>query len=496
MAIDLVELIHLKVTSIVMEGETTNLFEKENALNQFYPFLLRILSEKPDLVSRLTNQLNPRLSDLFETNPALKNDFLEQVSGSAPTSDIENTLSAAIAPTFGLLQAEAGSSEPEAVSYFLNQNEHSITRNLPHWATTFLTALGIGTVASNTTAASPIVESDPEPTYVMAEEEPQTNKWLPIIALLIGLAILALLFKACSDRKEAQPIAADTTQSVTGQPAALTLTTGTTGALAACSILIGDAQYLDVLQGQIKQIFTSPNLCGAENNNTYHNAFIDQDTIPSVLKFVQGMPNVALTWVGDQVSVQAASDEDAQKIADYIRSTAKNVKVTTQQAVVLDVDNTVNNSISAAEKALASIQTDNVKAIDVATALNMQIINFASASSEIPVINKSILDQAAALIKRANHVQLTIEGHTDATGDAAANKKLSHERAKSVMDYLITQGVDPSQLQAVGFGQEKPKADNATEDGKFRNRRIEFQVLNKETGTVRHVDEEGVKKEN
>ena len=79
MAVDLLELIRIKVSSMVMEGETTHLFEKENALNQFYPVLLSLLKNKPDLLSTLTNQLNPRLGDLFNGLTGVKQQLLEQI---------------------------------------------------------------------------------------------------------------------------------------------------------------------------------------------------------------------------------------------------------------------------------------------------------------------------------------------------------------------------------------------------------------------------------
>ena len=160
-----------------------------------------------------------------------------------------------------------------------------------------------------------------------------------------------------------------------------------------------------------------------------------------------------------------------------------------------EVDRAVNDSITQAGQALANIDRNNVTALDIATALNLQIINFDSASSEIPKSNQQILDQAAALMKGAPHVVLNVEGHTDATGNAQANKTLSLQRAQAVVKYLVAQGVNPTQLKAVGFGQEQPVADNATESGKFRNRRIEFEVVNTETGTVRKVDEQGVNKQ-
>jgi len=61
-----------------------------------------------------------------------------------------------------------------------------------------------------------------------------------------------------------------------------------------------------------------------------------------------------------------------------------------------------------------------------------------------------------------------------------------------VVDYLIFKGVDPAQLRAIGYGQEKPIADNQTDEGKFKNRRIEFEVLNTDSGVVREVDDRGV----
>lgn len=99
-------------------------------------------------------------------------------------------------------------------------------------------------------------------------------------------------------------------------------------------------------------------------------------------------------------------------------------------------------------------------------------------------------------MQKSPQVKLTVMGHTDATGDAAVNKTLSQNRAQAVVDYLIFKGVDPAQLRAIGYGQEKPIADNQTDEGKFKNRRIEFEVLNTDSGVVREVDDRGVEKVN
>jgi outer membrane protein OmpA-like peptidoglycan-associated protein len=71
---------------------------------------------------------------------------------------------------------------------------------------------------------------------------------------------------------------------------------------------------------------------------------------------------------------------------------------------------------------------------------------------------------------------MTIEigGHTDNTGDAAANVALSQQRADAVRTYLIQQGVPEAMLVAKGYGDARPIAGNDTEEGRFHNRRIEF----------------------
>src|SRR3546814_6423562 len=66
-------------------------------------------------------------------------------------------------------------------------------------------------------------------------------------------------------------------------------------------------------------------------------------------------------------------------------------------------------------------------------------------------------------------LELSIEGHTDNTGDAAHNRSLSADRARAVADALVALGVVPGRLQSQGFGQDRPVADNATEEGRARS---------------------------
>ena len=494
MNINLIDLLKKKVSAIVLEGETEYLSEKSQALTSFSPILLSILKSQPKLIESLQNQLNPRLTDIFITNPALKQQFLEQISGTVPTGAMESTLNRSIAPTLGVLEIEAGSAEPSAIVHLIETHWSAVSNALPPWALALLSALGIGTAVEHTLHQAPEITS-----YKEAEEKKKSGFLLPLIAFVILAVLLAFIFRACSGQKETESVSTLPAQTASSEPAKLQLSTGAAGYLTTCQLYSGNASYINILQQEIKQIFNHTMGCGVESNANYHTEFIDQDAIPSVLKLVKGVPNASLTWMGNQLSIQTANPTDAQQLAAKIQPLVKNMTVLTQAATntatLVDSHAVISTGNSNAEKALAEINPDNIRALDIATALNMQIINFDTASSHIPEANKSILDQAAALMKRAPQVKLTVKGHTDAVGHAATNKTLSQKRAQAVVDYLVKQGVDPAQLQAVGYGQEQPIADNSTANGQFKNRRIEFEVLNTETGVVREVNEEGIKKQ-
>jgi OmpA-OmpF porin, OOP family len=101
-------------------------------------------------------------------------------------------------------------------------------------------------------------------------------------------------------------------------------------------------------------------------------------------------------------------------------------------------------------------------------------ILFDTGKSTIKSESRSIIAQVDELMKMDPALKISIEGHTDNVGDAAANKKLSTDRAKAVADALSALGIDKSRLSYVGWGQEKPVADNRTDDGRAKNRRVEI----------------------
>lgn len=113
-------------------------------------------------------------------------------------------------------------------------------------------------------------------------------------------------------------------------------------------------------------------------------------------------------------------------------------------------------------------------------ALNILIINFASASFEIPPHRQAALNRGALFIKKLPpNIVLEVGGHTDNQGDVARNQTLSDNRANAVKQYLVGQGVRGEVLQTRGYGATQPRqgADNNTEQGRFLNRRIQYSVV-------------------
>lgn len=105
-------------------------------------------------------------------------------------------------------------------------------------------------------------------------------------------------------------------------------------------------------------------------------------------------------------------------------------------------------------------------------------INFDVDKSNITTDGKEVVTQIAEALKKDNSLQISIEGHTDNSGNAEHNKKLSDARANSVLNALVTDGIDKARLTAKGFGAEKPLAANDSEENKAKNRRVELVKVN------------------
>lgn len=129
---------------------------------------------------------------------------------------------------------------------------------------------------------------------------------------------------------------------------------------------------------------------------------------------------------------------------------------------------------------------DKGKVLVVVTKEKIEIrekVFFQTARDAIQRKSFSLLDQVALVLKaNPNIAKVRIEGHTDAQGSEELNKDLSERRATSVKLYLMGAGIDAARLDAVGFGEERPIADNGTPEGRAENRRVEFVIVEQSPG--------------
>jgi outer membrane protein OmpA-like peptidoglycan-associated protein len=101
-------------------------------------------------------------------------------------------------------------------------------------------------------------------------------------------------------------------------------------------------------------------------------------------------------------------------------------------------------------------------------------INFDSGKSTIKKESMPIVEQIIEMMNQAKDIKLSVEGHTDSDGSNESNLKLSEARAKAVVEAITKGGIDAARLGSEGFGEEKPIADNSTDEGKAKNRRVEL----------------------
>ena len=120
-----------------------------------------------------------------------------------------------------------------------------------------------------------------------------------------------------------------------------------------------------------------------------------------------------------------------------------------------------------------------IQASEMMDALNKEgfialYINFETGKSDIKPESQPIVDQIVEMLNQNPTLKISIYGHTDNVGSVKSNQILSENRAKSVMNALIAKGIVKSRLSFKGYGDTKPIADNNTDEGRAKNRRVEI----------------------
>ena len=118
----------------------------------------------------------------------------------------------------------------------------------------------------------------------------------------------------------------------------------------------------------------------------------------------------------------------------------------------------------------------DLKRIKKGATFILENILFETAKAELKSESSLELDQLVSVLKKNKGLKIEIGGHTDNVGSVEVNQKLSIDRAKAVLDYLVSKGVLVSRLTSKGFGSSSPIADNNLEEGRRINRRVEVMV--------------------
>lgn len=118
-------------------------------------------------------------------------------------------------------------------------------------------------------------------------------------------------------------------------------------------------------------------------------------------------------------------------------------------------------------------------------------IYFATNKADLNNQSKTSLDKLADIFKEYPNTNILLEGHTDSTGSAEYNMSLSEKRAKSVQSYLLSKGISSGRLTTKWYGEEQPKYDNETVEGRSKNRRVEVAIMADETMKAQAIEQAG-----
>lgn len=498
---ELINKLHQNVTPKVLEltkQEAGSDEGKKDVLGILYAFVAARLSSVQDAVTTHTSGLS-LLNALNEGNPSTQG-FLAALKDAAltkfnlPAKTVDALTEQGLPLTVDEIKAhQAGVTDVDA-------EQNSYLSSLPTWAVPLLpaTLFGLGTKSAAAAPTNPIQAKISEPVTpaaapegVLRKEEKPEGSAAKAILPIVGAIILALLawwaLRACQNNPE--PVAAP------APVAAVTETAEEAAPVAALNpskfaiALDASGQNIFACHGEVGAQALADSLAqatGALGNNGVCNfvvlpSYYEADApihahIADVLGAIGGIPHASLSVVGHSVLVNASNEGDVAKLIEAVKGVLP-AEFNVEAEPVLNEAEAISASLLAADSALAALLPTS-PAEELVHALNLQIINFAFDSYEIPEENKAILDRAAELLQQMPNAHLQITGHTDNQGSMDYNTKLSQDRAQAVHDYLVSKGVNDDKLEVLGDSYNHPIASNETEQGRFHNRRIEFSIFN------------------
>ena len=218
---------------------------------------------------------------------------------------------------------------------------------------------------------------------------------------------------------------------------------------------------------------SSTNLTGAEqlpidsSNYEINSLFAELPTLIPLIELAQDLPNgTALMVAGNRLTLTGSVDALGKK---------KQIELQIAEFYSGDIDNQLSVQLAAvAEDQLVS--KDQCQEM-FNTVVREETINFKTAKAEILPASFDLLDRLTQLSMRCPDAQFVVSGHTDNTGNSDFNTRISLQRAQAVIDHIVNSGVSSDRFQAEGKGQSEPIADNDSVEGRAKNRRVEFKIV-------------------
>ncbi|MGM0375507.1 MAG: OmpA family protein [Bacteroidota bacterium] len=183
-----------------------------------------------------------------------------------------------------------------------------------------------------------------------------------------------------------------------------------------------------------------------------------------------------------EIAVFGASEDDAAEVI-YADSITGKYSITLDDPgpflVELNADGYFFENFSVEFPPDSTLEVKNVemRAMKEGASIVAENILFTTGEATLRAESYKELDRLVRLLKENPSVRIEVSGHTDNTGSASLNKRLSKERALSVKRYLESKGIDPGRIEYEGYGFDRPIAPNTTEEGRAKNRRVEIEVI-------------------
>ena len=174
-----------------------------------------------------------------------------------------------------------------------------------------------------------------------------------------------------------------------------------------------------------------------------------------------------INWTPEQAIASCEGGED--EVSDVAAASTADDSAA-KESSTSDAD---SGATAAAAAAASADEEPEVETISLAAGATFEL-----GGSTLSDEGKAAVAELVAQFKERNVTvkEVTIEGHTDSSGDAAFNQQLSEQRAEAVKAEVVANGGNPDKIKTIGYGESKPIADNSTREGRAQNRRVEIKV--------------------